>query len=223
MTIDATNDESKVQDQKITDKELNFRAQEAKYERKLQEERYERERLAKEIEELKRLKTESQDDDDDDSEPYIDKKRLEKKLKNFEKNIDEKIDRRSEEKAFKMLEQREQENWLHSHDDFYDVMQTHAQTLYEKAPMLADAILKMPDNFERKKLVYHNIKSLGLDKPEARKSSIQETIDANRKSPYYQPSGISAAPYAPAGDFSEKGKKNAYEQLQKLKANLRLG
>jgi DNA repair exonuclease SbcCD ATPase subunit len=222
MTVDVTSAEVS-QEQKISDKELNFRALESKFQRQVEQINQEKERLARELEEVKRLRNSRNDEEDDDSEPYVDKKRLEKKLKSFERDLDEKIDRKAEEKAQRLLEKREQENWLEQNPDFYDVVQGHAQRFFEKAPRLAEAILKMPDNFERKKLVYHNIKSLGIDRPEVKPSSIQEKVDANRRSPYYQPSGVGSAPYAQVGDFSEAGKKQAWEQVQKLKANLRLG
>lgn len=221
MTVDVTSANIAAQtEQKTSDKELNFRALETKYQRQLDNERAERERLAREIEDLKRSRVQPEEEETD---VYVDNKRLDKRFKNFEKDLDEKIDKKAEEKAYRILEKREQENWLEQNPDFYDVVQNHVQRFYEKAPRLAETILKMPDNFERKKLVYHNIKNMGLDQPEPKQSSIQDKVDANRRSPYYTPSGISASPYAPVGDFSDAGKKNAWEQVQKLKANLRLG
>ena len=99
----------------------------------------------------------------------------------------------------------------------------HAQKLVDKDPELAETILEMPDTFERQKLVYKSIKSLGLHKPEESKESIQSKIDANRRTPYYQPSGVASAPYASQGDFSPAGQKNAYDKLKELKNRLRLG
>ena len=222
MTAEIKNSDANLPENKANDKEFNFRALESKYERTIAQERAEKEQILRELDELKKSKV-SRQEEEDDSEPYVDNKRLEKKFKSFERDLDEKIDRKAEEKAQTILEKKEQENWIRDHSDFFDVVQSHAQRFFEKVPHLADAILKMPDTFERKKLVYHNIKSLGLDRPEQKTPSIQDKIDANRRSPYYQPTGMANAPYAPAGDFSEPGKKRAYEELQKLKANLRLG
>jgi hypothetical protein len=118
-------------------------------------------------------------------------------------------------------EELRQEMWLENNPDFYDIL-NHAQRFAERAPKLAESILRMPEGFERQKLVYQNIKALGLDQPEKKQQSIQEKIDSNRKSPYYQPSGVGSAPYASQGDFSESGKKNAYDKLQELKRNLRI-
>lgn len=212
---------AKTEQPKQNDKEYNFRAQEAKYERILASERAERERMARELEEIKQSR--SQKDDDEDSEPYVDHKRLEKKLEKFGKSTKSEINQAMEEAKRRAKDELKQELWLENNPDFYDVMQNHAERFFEKAPQLADTILKMPEGFDRQKLVYHNIKSLGIDRPEQKQSSIQEKIDANRRSPFYQPTNIANAPYSQGGDFSESGKKNAYDQVQKLKANLRLG
>jgi hypothetical protein len=80
----------------------------------------------------------------------------------------------------------------------------------------------MPEGFERQRLVYENIKALGVDKPISKEPSVQEKIEANRKSPYYQPSGVGAAPYASQSDFSAGGQKQAYEKMQELKNRLRI-
>lgn len=207
---------------KITDKEFNFRAQEAKYEKQLAEIKAEKERYVQEIEELKQAKL-SRQEEEEDSEPYVDNKRLEKKLAKFGMSTKNEIMQAMEETKRKAKEELKQEMWLENNPDFYDTMHKHAERFYEKAPHLAEAILQMPDTFERRKLVYHNIKSLGIDRPESKSSSIQEKIDANRRSPFYRPSDISSPPFDQAGDFSESGKKNAYENMLKLKANIRLG
>ncbi len=221
MTTEAKTEATQVET-KPNDKEYNFRAQEAKYERILANEKAERERLQREIEEIKRAKTQPEEEDDD-SEPYVDKKRLEKTLKRFGQSTQSEIQNSKNEAINTAKEQLREEMWLESHPDFYQTLQTNAEKFMERAPQLAEAILKMPDNFERKKLVYHNIKSMGIDKAEQKQQSMQEKIDSNRKNLYYQPSGVANTPYAAASDFSDSGKKNAYEQMQKLKANLRLG
>jgi hypothetical protein len=63
---------------------------------------------------------------------------------------------------------------------------------------------------------------LELDKPKKTPPSIQEKIDQNRRSPYYQPSGMANSPYSSHGDFSHEGQKQAYEKMQALKKSLRL-
>ncbi len=218
---------SEVQGQPITetkqnDKEFNFR----QIEKRLQEEkegriqdRAAREQLEKEIQ---RLKSQNQDEDDD-SDPYVDQKKLNKTLSKFGQNTQSEIQKAMEMAKQKAKEELKQEMWLENNPDFYETLQQHAEKLPSRAPKLAESILRMPDSFERQQLVYNNIKALGLDKPEIKQSSIQEKIDANRRSPFYQPTGVGTAPYASAGDFSDSGQKNAYAKMQELKNRLRLG
>jgi hypothetical protein len=204
---------------KPSDKELNFRAIEAK----LAQERASRGELEKENERLRQAaqRAPSQDEDDRDDEPYVDHKKLTKQLNKFGQSTQSDIQRAMETAKNAAKDELRQEMWLENNPDFYEVLQ-HADKLAEKSPALANSILKMPDNFERQKLVYQNIKELGVHKGKPAEPSIQQKIDANRKSPYYQPSGTATAPYSQVGDFSEQGQKQAYEKLQALKKNLRI-
>ena len=122
------------------------------------------------------------------------------------------------------LSEERKTNWLKTNSDFYEVMQ-HAEKFAEKDPELAETILAMPEGFERQKLVYKNIKALGIHKKEDPKESIQAKIDQNRKSPYYQPSGVGAAPYGNISlgrDVSPEEGNNAYKRMQELKKRLRI-
>lgn len=209
------------QDVKASDKELNFRALQNKYEKALEQERnarIEAERVAQEA--LNRKNAEHEDDDD--SEPYVDKKKLNKTLAKFGEQTKQLTQTEIQIAVQMAREQEKQESWIENNPDFYDTLQEHADKLVKKTPQLAKTILQMPDNFERQKLVYLNIKELGLDKPETKQQSIQEKVDANRRSPYYQPSGVATAPYAQVGDFSQSGQKNAYQKMQELKKQLRI-
>ena len=200
------------------DKELNFRALQQKYEKQLADERaarLEAERIAQE-----RLKA-SVPDEEDDSEPYVDQKRLNKRLEKFGHQTRQETQSEIKKAVSEALYEERRQNWLKNNSDFYDVMQ-HAEKFAQKDPELAETILEMPDTFERQKLVYKNIKALGLHRPAAPESTIQQKIDANRKSPYYQPSGVGTPAYNGSGDFSAAGQKNAYDKLQELKKNLRL-
>lgn len=215
--------ENQAQVAQPSDKELNFRALEAKYQRQLEQERaarLEAERIAQEAQ-AKKQQAHTNDDDDDDSEPYIDKKRLNKQLNKFGQNTQSEIQKAMEQAKIAAKEELKQEMWLENNPDFYDVLQ-HAEKFAQKAPELAKTILRMPEGFERQKLVYQNIKELGVHKPEPKAPSIQEKIDANRRSPYYQPSGVGSSPYQSQGDFSAGGQKQAYEKMQELKNKLRI-
>jgi hypothetical protein len=206
------------QEQKTSDKEINFRAIEAKHRREIEQERQARVELERRLQEIESRK---QIDDDDDNEPYVDHKKLDKKLTSFEKKLEERFEKKVDERARALLEQKEEENWLKSNNDFQDVLNEENLTRFlNKAPAMAESIKRMPDGFEKQKLVYNAIKSMGLDKPEPKQSTVQDKIDANRRSPYYQPSGVASAPYAMAGDFSQSGQKNAYAKMQELKNRL---
>lgn len=217
MTVPSQ--ENQVQDQKPNDKELNFRKLEEKYQRELAQERaarLEAERLVQE-----KARVVSHDEDEEDDEPYVDKRKLTKTLQKFGQQAKQETQSEIQRAVQVALQQERQQNWVKSNPDFYDVLK-HAETLAQRDPDLAESILEMPEGFERQKLVYKNIKALGLHKPQEKAPSIQEKVDANRRSPYYQPSGVASAPYAGAGDFSPAGQKNAYDKLQQLKNNLRI-
>lgn len=218
QTVPSQNN-STTSEPKPNDKEYNFRQLEQKYQRQLEQERAARLEAEKAVQEVQSRK--QVPEEDDDSEPYVDHKKLTKKLADFEKNMEKKIDQRAEEKARSMMDQQKRESWMRANPDFYDVLQ-HAEKFAQQDPELAEAILEMPDTFERQKLVYKNIKAFGVHKPKVPESSIQQKVDANRKSPYYQPAGIAPSPYAGQSDFSPSGQKNAYDQMQKLKSQLRI-
>lgn len=219
MTSNMQENQALPTENKPNDKELNFRALEAKYQRALEQERAEKERLAQELQQRSRLPY--KEDDDEDDEPYVDKKRLEKKLNKFGEQSKQETKKEIHSAVQQALSEERRSNWLKQNPDFYEVLQ-HAEKFAERDPELAETILQMPEGFERQKLVYKNIKALGIHKPEVKQPSIQDKVDANKRSPYYQPSNIGTAPYAQVGDFSQAGQKNAYQKMQELKSKLRL-
>jgi len=201
--------------EQLSNKELNFRKQEQMYQRLLAEKEERLRALEQQVHQKQ------QEPEDDDSEPYVDNKKLHRTLNNFSQTTKSDIEKAMEVAKQKAKEELRNEMWMETNPDFYEVMQ-HAERFAQRAPKLAETILKMPEGFERQKLVYQNIKELGLDRPEQKAPSIQDKIDANRRSPYYQPSGVGSAPYAQVGDFSSSGQKNAYDKMQELKKSLRL-
>ena len=215
----APTQENQEQVSQPSNKELNFRALEAKYQQQLAVERAEKERLSQELEQKARLPY--KDDDDDDSEPYVDHKRLKKEQAKFGQQIKQETQTEIQKAVRTALNEERKQNWMKNNPDFYDVMQ-HAEKFAQTDPELAETILEMPEGFERQKLVYKNIKALGLHKPQAKEPSIQEKVDANRRSPFYQPTGVGAAPYSQVGDFSDTGQKQAYDKMQALKRQLRI-
>lgn len=203
-----------------TDKELNFRALENKYQRQLELERNARVEAERNLKEARQPKY--VEEEEDDNEPYIDKKKLKKEQAKFGQQLRQETQSEIQKAIQQAVYQERQQSWLKQNPDYYKVMEL-TNKFAEEHPDLAETILEMPDSFERQKLVYKNIKSLGMDKPKAPVSTIQDKIDTNRKSPYYQPSGVGSSPYQSQGDFSATGQKNAYDQMQALKSKLRLG
>ena len=224
-TTTASQTEGHTADQtaKSNDKEFNFRALESKYERQLENVRAENQRVQQELEEFKQRAASRPDDEEEDGEPYVDHKRLNRKLEKFEKKSKETTKADIEQAVQKAIYEERKKTYLDRNPDFYSTIQANAEKLLQKDSELAETILEMPEGFERQKLVYKSIKALGLDKPERKEPSIQDKIDANRKMPFYHPTASAAAPYASMGDFSPAGQKEAYNQMKKLKENLRLG
>jgi hypothetical protein len=220
MSVPAQSSQAQVppQENKPNDKELNFRQLEAKYERQLSQERAARIEAEKKMEEARRPQVREEDDAD---EPYVDHKKLNKKLAAFGEQTKQQTQSDINKAVTLALAEDRKQTWLKNNGDFYDVLQ-HAEKLAQKDPDLAESILEMPESFERQKLVYKNIKALGLHKPQEKATSIQDTIDANRRSPYYQPSGVGAPPNTMGGDFSKQGQKQAYDKMQELKSRLRI-
>lgn len=213
MTIPT--EENQVVDQKPSDKELNFRRLEEKYQRELEKERHAR------LEAERLVQEKSKVNDDDDDEPYVDKKKLNKKLAEFGQQSKQETQTEIQKAVQTALLEERKQNWLSSNNDFYEVL-NHANKLAEEHPELADTILKLPDSFERQQLVYKNIKALGLNKAKPTEKSMQEKIDSNRKNLYYNPSGTGTAPYQSTSDFSANGQRQAYDKMKELQKNLRI-
>jgi septal ring factor EnvC (AmiA/AmiB activator) len=227
MTVPDTNSQAQTQEpQKQNDKEYNF----AQIRKQLEQERAARmeyEQRLQQLEQERQQKAVPPDDSDDDSdEPYVDRKALRRELGKFSQNIEQKIDQKAEEKARKLVEQERQANYMRSNPDFSDILTSeNVQKFAEKYPQIAEPMLDMPDTFSRKRLLYEQMKALNVHKPPEPqgKSDIQEKIDRNRKSPYYQPTGMSAQPYQTTGDFTPAGQKNAYAKMKELISNRRAG
>lgn len=222
MAENTTVNQEKTSETKPNDKELNFRQLEQKYERQLAQERAAREQAEKLAQEaINNQNMQRHEEDDDDSEPYIDKRKLERKLAKFGEQTQKQTQSEINKAVHMALQEERKQNWIKSNPDFYDVLQ-NAEKFAQKDPELAESILEMPEGFERQKLVYRAMKSKGYHLPEQKQPSIQEKIDANKRSPYYQPSGVGSAPYAAAGDYSAVGQQQAYQKMQELKNRLRI-
>jgi len=229
MTTPIPTQENQNQSTDSNAAETNLVKQRKMYERQIQEERAARQAAEERAAALEKLSSrnakpgDEEDVDDADDEPYVDKKRLKREIKSFGSQIKQETKQDVQNAVREALAEERKNNFLKQNADYTQVMQPEVlQKFMEKYPDTAENLLAMPDTFERQKLVYSTIKSLGVHKKEDPKPSIQEKIDQNRRSPYYQPSGVAAAPYAQNGDFSPSGQKNAYAKLQELKKNLRI-
>lgn len=211
------------QSQVPNDKELNFRALEQKYQRQLDQERNARMEAERQAQDMQaRMASPQDDDDEDEPEPYVNKKKLRKEQEKFGRQIKQETQTEIQKAVHTAIQKERTENWLRQNPDFEDVLQ-HAEKFYQHDQELAESILTMPNTFERQKIVYKNIKALGLHKDKPKESSVQDKIDANRKGPFYQPSNVATSPYSQQADFSKQGQKEGYERMQQLKARLRLG
>lgn len=218
MTV---NTQEHVEAPKPTEKELNFE----RLRKQLEQEKAENSQMKQRLESLERAQKAPRSDDDDDSdEPYLDHKSFTKKMSKFEEKMEEKIDKRAEEKARLFLEQEKQRDYVQRNPDFTQVLSAeNIEKFANEHPAIAERMLKMPDTFDRQALLYEQIKTIQtFRKTQEEKSQVQQKIDQNRKTPFYQPSGVGTSPYAAVGDFSPSGQKSAYEKLQELKARLRL-
>lgn len=216
--------ETQIQEvQKTSDKEFNFRKQEESYKRLLDQERQARIAAEEKIQQMYALsasKANSEEDDDSD-EPYIDKKRLEKRLGNVVKQVANDTDSKIHNAVQQALANERKNQWLKNNPDFNEVM-SHAQTFADKDPELAETILEMPEGFERQKLVYKNIKALGLHRKPEDQPKIQDKINQNRQGGFYQPTGV-ASPgygvYSSAHANAAEGK-NAYAKMVELRKRI---
>ena len=209
-----------VQNEQQSSKEYNF----AQLRKQAEQERQARLEAEARLAELEKLAMQRpvHDDDDDDLEPYVDKKKLKKELFKAVETTKKETRYEIEQAVQKALEAERQQNYLKDNSDYYQIMSTeNLQKFGDMHPNIAKSLMNMPDNFERSKLVYETMKTLGVHKPAQKEPSIQDKIDANRRSPFFQPQGVSHAPYEAQGDFSESGMKTAYEQVQRWKSQFR--
>mgnify|MGYP001603975006 CR=1 FL=1 len=204
--------------------EINFRKQEMAYERRLNEESRRREDVERQLKEVLSRQNQHDDEEDKSDEPYIDDKRLDKKLKKFGQQSKQETERDIQKAVNQAIAQTKQEAFLENNPDFFDYLENNVEKFANTHPSLARSLHAMPDNFERKVLVFETMKKLGVDKPVVKESSIQQKIDQNQRGNFYQPTNIGSPGYASSGgDFSATGQKNAYDKMQELKARLKIG
>ena len=107
---------------KANDKEFNFRQLEAKYKNEIERERQARVDLEQKVQELSKKHTQ-EPDEDDQSDPYVDHRKLEKKLAKFGQMTQTDIQKAMEMAKNSAKDEIKQEIWLESNPDFFDVLQ----------------------------------------------------------------------------------------------------
>lgn len=206
-----------------SDKEINFRRQQQMYEAKLAEKEA---RIAEIERQLNSTRNAPADEDDRDDEPYVDKRKLSKELNKFAQQNQQQTQSDIQRAVQQAIAEERRQNWLKQNPDFSEVM-SHAEKFAQQDPELAETILNMPEGFERQKLVYKSIKSLGLHKPAEEKKSIQDTINKNRGGAFYQPTNNAPPPYgihtSVGRDYSAQEGQNALAHIRALQQRLRLG
>ncbi len=209
-----------VQDAVEQEKQKNF----AELRRIAENERSERIRLQEELDQLRRS-AKPLDDDEDDSEPYVDNKKFKKKLNQFGQELGQKTSEIVRAEVEKALQEERKSSWLRQNVDYNSVMSdANVAKFKEKYEDECRSILSHPDQFEQNRLAYYAIKAKGLDRPEIKQPSAQELADKNRRTPYYQPSGIPNAPYGGSlgRNVSEEEGKAALANMRSLQKNLRI-
>lgn len=210
-------------DTKSNDKELNFarlRQERDRMAMALEQERAERERLTQENQRMKeatrpRQSDREDDQDDDHDEPYVDRKALKRNLARER----ESILKEAEQIASRKIAEENNRNFMTrlkaEHPDFDNVLNEETAAKLEQVnPKIAEMIMQIPDEYQRRKMAYETVKMAGLHKkPEA--APIQDKVNQNMRNPYYHPSSAGSGP-VPMGDFSEAGKKSAYEKTREM-------
>ncbi len=216
-----------------SDKDLNFDRVRKENQRLLehaQQERDARVRLEAELNVYRQQapKQRQDEDDEDDSssnEPYIDQRTFRKTLSKFERTFEEKVDKKAEEKVRRILDEERKKDFVHrlksEYRDFDDVLNNEtAEKFSQQHPDLAEEILSIPDEYQRRKMAYKTIKSLNVHKKEEPKSTTgQDKVNQNMRNPYYAPTSFGNPGQAPTGDFSEAGQKAAYEKMRGIMKN----
>lgn len=226
MTEGVNSQEVAQPEKKASDKEFNFRRLEAEREKEREariKAELEAQMRQKELEEIKEYLKPKEKDPFDDSDDVIDpelRSRIEAKLakerSTFERKAEE-IAKSTYERIQREKEEAEKKNYLQKlrgeFKDYDDVVsEQNLAVMFEKDPVFAEAALKIPDDYDRRKLVYARIKALG---PQEEAPSVKDKVLENQKNPYHVPSG--SAPTSNAVDYdlnTRESREAAYKRLK---------
>ena len=225
MTADAVTTADTAQDKQSTT-EQNFamlRKKTQQAETMIAQERSERVRLQEENlalkDQINRSSPKPNDDDEDwGDEPYLEQKKFKRIMQRERAAIIEEAEAR----ARRVIEEENSRNYMSrlksDYSDFNEVCTDESLNRLEAAnPDIAKEILSLKDPYQQRKMAYLTIKTAGFHKkPEPENPSIQSQIDNNPRKLYYTPNTASTSATAMTGDFSESGKKQAYEKIKEL-------
>lgn len=214
-------------EQQTSDKEVNLRRLAQAKERAemaLEKERAEKADLMQRMQQMEATKSSLQEDDDLEDDGYVESKKLKKTLSRFEQKLEQKFDQRVEEKARRMMDEERKKDMAFRQKtempDFDKVVTDEAAHKFEESfPEWAQTILQQKDEYVRRKLAYEAIKgtSVNLSKKD---NDVQERVNKNQRNTYLVPEAIGSGVIKAGGDFSETGKKSAYQQMKNLQKGM---
>lgn len=207
-------------DAQPSDKELNFRrleaARDAEREARIRAE-MQNQRMQEELQSIKEMLKPKEIDPLDDSDDYVDPARLKAKL-DKEREAYEKKAKAIARDTYEQIQKEEREkNFLgrlkSEHADYDQVMNENSiAALEQQNPHFVQAILKIGDEYERRKLAYDYIKA--NQTPKEPPPSIKEKVAENAANPYYVATG-SGTPMAIEFDTkSASARQAAYAKLK---------
>jgi hypothetical protein len=205
-----------------SDKELNFRKLEAsrdtEREARIRAE-LQTQQMREELQNIKEMLKPKEDDPLDGIEDYVDSTRLKAKL-DKERAAYEKQAKAIARQTYEQIQKEERDkNFLgrlkSEHSDYDQVMNENSIAALEKQnPHFVQAILKIGDEYERRKLAYDYLKANQAAKTAEPAPSIKEKVAENASNPYYVATG-SGTPMAVEFDVkSASARKAAYEKLK---------
>lgn len=201
-----------------SDRDVNFRrleaAREQEREARIRAELH-NQHMQKELENIKQMLQPAEKDPLDDVDEYdpAAMKAMRERERERNRREAETIAKKTYEK---MDAERNQKNYLSrlksEHGDYDQVMNENSIVNLEKSdPVFVQAVLKIPDEYERRKITYDRLKAINS---QSQAPSIKEKVAENASNPYYIPPG-SGTPAAVDYDLkSPQARQQAYERLK---------
>lgn len=205
-----------------SDKELNFRkleaAREAEKEARIRAE-MEAQYLKREMDAIRASMQPKEVDplDDLSEDDYQEPAKLSSKIKEKLNKERQHFRREAEEIANKVIEERDKKDYFRRlKQDYHDfdqvVNETNLAQLAESSPELTESLMKIPDEYEKRRLAYSAIKRMG--KKEEPKASIKEKVQENSHNTYYTPQSAGVPTAADYDLKSPQARQAAYEKLK---------